>query len=193
MSKDEHNVSGRHDVRPTIAYLAPEVAVGTTPMAIWSGVVAGAQEHDLNLIGIVGGNIMEGQANIVYDLVTPESCKGIVTWSMARGSFDQENEAIHARYQALPMVTVTRAVAGHPVVADQAGKGLFIQVTQLSGGTRVKGKRTAFRWHVSVNNPLDRAVSVRLRQAMRLPGLRFGVRKFTLKPGEYRVQLSGVC
>ena len=83
-------------------------------------------------------------------------------------------------------------MAGHPVVADQAGKDVFIQVTQLSGGTRAKGKPTSFRWHVSVNNPLDRAVTVRLRRAMRVPGLKFSSQKLTLKPGEHRVLVRGL-
>jgi signal transduction histidine kinase/DNA-binding LacI/PurR family transcriptional regulator/AraC-like DNA-binding protein len=117
--------------RPTIAYLSSEVAVGTTSMAVWSGVVAGAQEHNLNLIGCAGGNITETQANIIYDLVTPEFCSGIVTWSLARGSSVQENEAMHARYQALPVVTVSRAVAGYPVVMADNYRGMREAITHL--------------------------------------------------------------
>jgi len=79
-------------------------------------------------------------------------------------------------------------VAGHPVVADKAGKDLFIQVTQTRGGTFGSGgKPTAHQWHVSVNNPLSRPVTTTLRQNMDLPNLSVGTRKVTLKPGEYRV------
>jgi signal transduction histidine kinase/DNA-binding LacI/PurR family transcriptional regulator len=100
-------------------------------MAVWSGVAAGAEEHDVNLIGCVGGYIKERQANIVYDLVTPKLCSGIVTWSIARGSSGQENEAIHARYQALPMVTVSRAAPDRPVVMADNYRGMQEAVIHL--------------------------------------------------------------
>jgi len=87
------------------------------------------------------------------------------------------------------LADVHHIVAGHPVVADPAGKDLFIQVTQISGGTLSKGKPTRFRWHVSVNNPLDRPVTTTLRQTMDLPGMRLGTQKLTLAPGGYRVLL----
>jgi len=76
-------------------------------------------------------------------------------------------------------------VAGHPVVADKAGTELFIQVTQLSGGS----DGTPFTWYVAVNNPSDAAVTTTLRQTMQVPGLDIGTRKLTLKPGEHRVLL----
>lgn len=71
----------------------------------------------------------------------------------------------------------THVVIGHPVVADQAGKDLFIQVTRLSDS----------EWHVSVNNPLDVAVTTTLKKTMDLPNLTFNQEKITLQPGEYRV------
>jgi hypothetical protein len=57
--------------RPTMVYLASQIAIVPTPM------VTGVQEYHLNLIGIADGNIKEGQANIIYDLVTPEICTRI--------------------------------------------------------------------------------------------------------------------
>ncbi|MFC1959655.1 substrate-binding domain-containing protein [Chloroflexota bacterium] len=117
--------------RPTIAYLAAEVAVGSLPMALWSGVAAGAQEHDLNLIAIVGGNITEARNNIVYDLATPQICTGIVNWSIRKNFSDQELVEIHARYQSLPMVTMGRAVPGYPVVNSDDSPGMREAVAHL--------------------------------------------------------------
>jgi DNA-binding LacI/PurR family transcriptional regulator len=100
---------------------------------IWSGVVAGAQEHDVNLIGIAGDNIVKEevrQANILYDLVTPETCTGIVTWSLGAGS-DQELEALHSRFQPLPIVTVNRVVSGHPAVMTDDYPGIQETVAHL--------------------------------------------------------------
>ncbi len=74
---------------------------------------------------------------------------------------------------------VTRILAGHPIVADNLGRGLFIQVTCLGG--------TPFVWHVSVNNPDDHPVTTVLKQAMHLPGLVFAERQVTIGPGAYLV------
>ena len=79
-------------------------------------------------------------------------------------------------------------VLGHPVVADEAGRDLFIQVTQTGGGTFGKdGKPSGFRWHISVNNPLDRPVTTQLRRRIPLPALLPDRWEVTLRPGEYRV------
>lgn len=77
------------------------------------------------------------------------------------------------------MAENTRIVAGHPIVAGAEGQDLFIQVTRISDSSN--------RWHVSVNNPTDKAVTVTLRQVMELPGLSFPDQKLTLQAGEYRV------
>jgi hypothetical protein len=73
----------------------------------------------------------------------------------------------------------THVLVGHPIVADDDGRNLFIQVTCLGG--------TPFRWHVSVNNPEDRPVTTTLRKAMDLPGLDFPDRRLTLPSGAYLV------
>ena len=44
-----------------------------------------------------------------------------------------------------------------------------------------------FRWHVSVNNPLDRAVMVTVKQNFVLPGLQMAPQRLTLQPGQYTV------
>jgi hypothetical protein len=77
---------------------------------------------------------------------------------------------------------LTHDLIGHPVVADSAGKDLFIQVTCLGDdGTKLP------TWHISVNNPTDSPVETTLHKAMDLPGLTLSDVSVTLKPGEYRV------
>jgi hypothetical protein len=61
----------------------------------------------------------------------------------------------------------THLHAGHPVVADDGGRELFIQVTCLKDAQADQPPR----WHVSVHNPTDRAIPARLRLAIPLPGL----------------------
>ncbi|NQU38812.1 MAG: hypothetical protein HQ523_02560 [Lentisphaerae bacterium] len=77
----------------------------------------------------------------------------------------------------------THVLIGHPVVADAAGRDLFIQTTRINDG--LDGKPPA--WHVSVNNPLDTPVTTTLKRAMNVPGLEFTEAQVTLQPGEYRV------
>ncbi|MBI3990552.1 MAG: hypothetical protein HY350_00225 [Candidatus Omnitrophica bacterium] len=81
------------------------------------------------------------------------------------------------------MAPMTHVMIGHPVVADAAGKDLFIQVTRINDG--VDGKPPV--WHLSVNNPGNTPVTATLKRAMELPGLIFSEEKLTLQPGEYRV------
>ncbi len=73
----------------------------------------------------------------------------------------------------------THVVAGHPVIAGPEGAELFIQVTKVG--------HNPDRWHVSVNNPTDRAITTTLRAEMALPGLELPAEPVTLQPGEYRV------
>jgi hypothetical protein len=82
----------------------------------------------------------------------------------------------------------THVLAGHPVVADDAGKDLFIQVTCLSDAVGDK----PMLWHVSVNNPTDQTVTTKLRKTMNLANLTLDETTLTLHPGEYNVLLHSL-
>jgi len=88
------------------------------------------------------------------------------------------------------LAPVHHYVAGHPVTAKGDGAAeLFIQVTQISGGTFMKDRKTIqpFQWHVSVNNPTDKEIAATLTKNIKLPGLDFPEQNITLKSGEYQV------
>jgi len=74
---------------------------------------------------------------------------------------------------------LSHVVAGHPVVAGPEGKELFLQVTKVG--------QSSDRWHISVNNPTDRAITTTLTRSIPLPGLDLPETKLTVKPGEYLV------
>jgi hypothetical protein len=80
------------------------------------------------------------------------------------------------------LADTTHMLAGHPVVADEQGKELFIQVTRLY--------ENPDQWHVSINNPTTGQIRTRLTQRMALPGLNFPTTTVTLKAGEYRVLVA---
>jgi hypothetical protein len=73
----------------------------------------------------------------------------------------------------------THVVVGHPVIADQDGKELFIQVTHVNENPQ--------RWHVSVNNPTDKPITTTLQKTMALPGFDFPTQKVTVPAGGYIV------
>jgi hypothetical protein len=72
----------------------------------------------------------------------------------------------------------THILAGHPIVADECGKNISINVIHLFDNPH--------QWHVSVNNLTDKPITTKLKQAMELPGLDFEEREVTLGSGEYR-------
>ena len=74
-------------------------------------------------------------------------------------------------------------VAGQPVIADAAGKDLFINVVCLKDAVGA----TPPLWHVAVNNPTDAPVTTKLTKAMDLPGLDWAGETITLQPGEQRI------
>jgi hypothetical protein len=74
---------------------------------------------------------------------------------------------------------MTEIVAGHPVTADDAGRELSIQVTNLGG--------SPWRWHVAINNPTGRTIDTVLDAAMGLPGLDIHDKRVRVVPGGYQV------
>jgi len=73
----------------------------------------------------------------------------------------------------------THILAGHPVVADERGKKVAINVMHLFDKPH--------QWQVSVNNLTKKPVTTQLKQAMDLPSLDFEEREITLAPGEFRI------
>lgn len=78
---------------------------------------------------------------------------------------------------------LTQMVAGQPVVADAAGKDIFIEVVCLKDA---EGQNPPL-WHVSVNNPTDKPVNAKLSKTMALPGLAWDGENVLLATGEYKI------
>jgi DNA-binding LacI/PurR family transcriptional regulator/GAF domain-containing protein len=117
--------AGKKRVRPTIGLLISE---DTDPVSwtVWQGVNDVAQEQDVNLICFVGGTLhspmsFEANANVLYDVLGPESVDGLVIWSGGIGQYTrlEEMEAFCKQYQPLPVVSVALSFEGvHSVVAS---------------------------------------------------------------------------
>ena len=78
-------------------------------------------------------------------------------------------------------------ILGHPIVANDGGKDLKIQVTALE--SPADGKNGS--WHISLNNPTDKVIETTVTKRIDLPGLKFTTQKVTLQPGEYRILEHG--
>jgi PAS domain S-box-containing protein len=139
---DTGGLNQSRDTRPTIGYLTPEAVVTQTAMGLWSGVEAGARECDLNLIAFPGGNLrskLRGQANIIYELITPETFAGLVTWAAAlqHSAFqdetlsEEELNALHTRYHPLPIVTLSKTVPGYPAALVESEQGIRDAIAHL--------------------------------------------------------------
>lgn len=72
----------------------------------------------------------------------------------------------------------THVVIGHPIISDKNGRDLFIQVMH-------QNLRTGKHWHVSVNNPTDRAITTKFYKNMDLPGFEFRDRREKIPAGGY--------
>ncbi|HGJ67192.1 TPA: hypothetical protein ENS27_17665 [bacterium] len=73
----------------------------------------------------------------------------------------------------------THLVIGQPVIADDNGNELFIQVTHINENPQ--------RWHVSVNNPTDKPIKTTLKKTMELPGFDFATQEISIPAGGYIV------
>jgi PAS domain S-box-containing protein len=94
------------------------------------------------LIAFPGGNIrsrLRGQGNIIYELITPETFAGLVTWAAAlqhsaspdESLSEEELNALHARYHPLPVVTLSKVVPGHPATLVESERGMREAIAHL--------------------------------------------------------------
>jgi hypothetical protein len=108
-----------------------------------------------------------------------DGCNGYTTLGL-----DEAGRAYVPVYaQKTPL---TDHVVGHPVVADDAGRDLFITAIPLNGPYPSAEKDQPV-WHVSVNNPTDAPIETTVSQAFPAPGLALPNTRLTLNPGECRV------
>ena len=104
----------------------------------WLGVVDGAQEAGVNLIGIPGRELgnpeaFKAEANVVYDLISPDRFDGLVVWMTPLQLYvgQERMEAFMRRYEPLPMVSVEQVFPGHPSILMDNRSGLRDVVSHL--------------------------------------------------------------
>jgi len=101
-------MNGLSGAYPTVGYLTTRIGDNVS-QALWSGVVDACRERGARLICFAGEILRDeaglpSPANVVYDLVNPQTIDGLVSWaSSLGGSLDHDGiAAFHRRYHPLP-------------------------------------------------------------------------------------------
>ncbi len=129
------NAKGRQ--RPTIGLLLGQMHEGYQ-MGIWSGVVAMAEEQDVNLLCFAGESLnsphgFEVHGNALYDLVSSETVDGLIFMAGSLGNFSSIQQMAHFcdRYRPLPMVSTALKLAGIPSILVDNYEGMRSVVAHL--------------------------------------------------------------
>ncbi len=132
----EHIQIGRkRNSRPTIGVFTLEWAQqGGQAFEVWQGMVAAAQDLDLNLLCFAGGSLHQwgqgrNQRQILAQLAVPELFDGIVTfeWWSSREAF----ERFYEYFRPLPVVNVMRFFEGYPGVGIDNYQDMLMLLSHL--------------------------------------------------------------
>ena len=131
------------ETSPTIALVCASIHTGAS-RGLWKGVVDEALGRGASVICLPGGRLgaredFEAERNRLYALAGPRNVAGVVSWttslSGAAGSGEVaafvEGLSREASPEAFPVVTVSQPVAGRPLVAFDAYRGMKALVEHL--------------------------------------------------------------
>lgn len=120
--------------RPTIGLVTANIHLGVGA-TLWSGVLAAAERHDVNLICFPGGEVRatDRPPNSVYDLVAPDLVDGLICWASTLGlPVGHERAArLARRFGRLPMVSVNGAVGDDYQLTLDGYGGMATAITHL--------------------------------------------------------------
>ncbi len=107
--------------------------------ATWMGVEAVAQERDSNLICFIGGWVRPpgepgAEANVIYDLVSPEVLDGLVIWGggLAQYVGPEKISALCEQYRPLPMISAALPLEGIPSILVDNYYGMYDAMLHLT-------------------------------------------------------------
>lgn len=106
--------------RPFVAYIADNInAVGDlasdTARTQWEGLFEEAQTQNCDLLAVVGGGYRKKFGSLVYDLATPETADAFIGWII---DAEQSVDEYFTRFADCNLVSISRRVGPHPVVAE---------------------------------------------------------------------------
>ncbi len=136
-SENRDTLHDSYKTRPTIGYLASSIHGGNN-WAQWSGIVDSARAQGVNLLSFPGFSlhdprVFQAQANIVYNLVNPDTVQGVIAWVSSIGNYVGE-DAIRAfcePYRAVPFVSIGKVIAGTTSLLMDSYQGMCEAVMHL--------------------------------------------------------------
>ncbi|MCP4543805.1 MAG: substrate-binding domain-containing protein [Chloroflexi bacterium] len=104
----------------------------------WMGVEAVTQERGDNLICFVGEALhspqgLEAQANVIYDLVSPEVLDGLVIWGGGLTQYvgPEEISALCEQYRPLPIISAALPLDNIPCILVDNYRGMYDAMVHL--------------------------------------------------------------
>lgn len=123
--------------RPTFAYLCASLHTGSGP-EVWKGVEEAAEALDVHVVAFPGGRLggrddFESLRNRIFSLPGAPAIDGVLSWASSlsgvRGA--TEAAALHARFDGLPLVTLSDPLPGRPCVRVDVASGMGTLVDHL--------------------------------------------------------------
>ncbi len=106
---------------------------------VLAGVIAAAQEHDVNLLGFAGGHLyhtfyneFDTQRNILYELVGPDNVHGLIILGTI-GTYAPLHKTVpfYYRYAPLPTIKVGQPLEDIPTVVADEETGTYAALVHL--------------------------------------------------------------
>ncbi len=140
--------------RLTIGLVTANIHLGVGA-TLWSGALAAAARHDVNLICFPGGELgaTDRPRNVVYDLAGPDMLDGLICWTstLALPATHPRAARLTRRFGRLPMVSLNGAIGdAHPLSVDSY-RGMCTAISHL---VEVHGRRRLAFIRGTVTNPV---------------------------------------
>ncbi|HEV2778334.1 MAG TPA: substrate-binding domain-containing protein [Actinophytocola sp.] len=120
--------------RPTIGLVTANIHLGVGA-TLWSGVLAAARRHDVNLICFPGGEVQatDRPPNSVYDLVAPDLLDGLICWASTLGLPEGHERAtrLARRFGRLPTVSVNGTLGDDRPLTLDGYRGTATAISHL--------------------------------------------------------------
>jgi signal transduction histidine kinase/DNA-binding LacI/PurR family transcriptional regulator/CheY-like chemotaxis protein len=123
--------------RQKIAWFTKSLVEAQHSSSAWEAMVQLAQDHDFNLLTLVGGMLkspigFEAQANLLYEFVNPASVDAlIVTGGLGHYIGRDGLQQFCARFHPLPVVSLEMVVAGVPSIVPDFYSGMYALIRHL--------------------------------------------------------------
>ena len=123
--------------RQTVAWFTKSLVEAQRSSSFWEAMTHLAQNHDFNLLTLVGGMLkspigFEAQSNLLYEFVNPTNVDGlIVTGGLSHHIGREGLQQFCAHYHPLPVVSLEILVEGVPSIVPDFYSGMSALIIHL--------------------------------------------------------------